>query len=193
MIYYTRGAHFKKKFVRLSWLIDILYKFSWGFQKYNFFQDWIHPIDAQLLLGLPAQFWWATRLGRAWASIGCVQSWKKLYFWNPHEKLYKISIGQLNRTKFFLKWAPLLHYFQLISILLFSIFLRVLYLTLLEAPFSAFSNWNESHQMKFYLVLEIKLTHFSHLLSLLSIWCYFHCLGLFSLILMRHLSMAGRK
>ena len=34
---WVSGAHFKKNFVRLSWLIDILYNFSWGFQKYNFF------------------------------------------------------------------------------------------------------------------------------------------------------------
>ena len=41
----------------------------------------------------------------AWAEVvrqlGVSNLEKKLYFWNPHEKLYKISIGHLNRTKFF--------------------------------------------------------------------------------------------
>ena len=91
-----RGAHFQKDFVGLSWLIHILNNFSWGFQKYDCFQNWTHPVDAQPLPCLPAQFWWATRLGRAWVSIGCVQIWKKLYFWNPHEKLFKICIGHQN-------------------------------------------------------------------------------------------------
>ena len=52
-----------------GWYI-FFYNFSWGFQKYIFFQDWTHPVDAQLLPGLPAQFWWATRLGRDCGQLG---------------------------------------------------------------------------------------------------------------------------
>ena len=37
-----------------------------------FFHDWTHPIDAPLLPGLPAQFWWATRQGRACVSCSCI-------------------------------------------------------------------------------------------------------------------------
>ena len=76
----NRGAHFQNNLVGLSWPIHILNNFSRGFQKYNCFQDWTHPVDAQPLPCLPAQFWWATRLGRACASIGCVQSWKNYIF-----------------------------------------------------------------------------------------------------------------
>ena len=36
-------------FVRLSWQICILNNFSWGFTKYNFFQYWTHPVNAQPL------------------------------------------------------------------------------------------------------------------------------------------------
>ena len=77
--------------------------FLWGFQKCNFFPGWTYRIDAQVLPSLVAYQNWAGKPGRAWVSIGCVQSRKKLYFWNPHEKLYKICIGQLNQKTFFLK------------------------------------------------------------------------------------------
>ena len=52
----NRGAHFQKNFVGFSWLIHILYNFSRGFHKYNFFQVWTQPVDAQLLPGLPVLF-----------------------------------------------------------------------------------------------------------------------------------------
>ena len=87
---YTRGAHFKKIFVRLSWPIDILYNFSWGFQIYNFFQDWTHPINAQLLPTQPKY----PRLQATWAELVC-----RLGVSN-HEKNCIFRILMKNCTKY---------------------------------------------------------------------------------------------
>ena len=67
----------------------------------------IHEHDTQALPCLVAHQNWAGKPGRSGASIGCVQSWKKSYFGNSNEKLYKICITQPNPTKFFSKWALL--------------------------------------------------------------------------------------
>ena len=83
-----------KKFRPIELVDRYFVQFFMRIPKIYFFSRLDTPNQRTFSAHVPAQ------LQAAWAELvhrlGVSNFEKKLYFWNPHEKLYKISIGHQN-------------------------------------------------------------------------------------------------